>query len=145
MKANDIRLTASSKVIKDSIQLTGSKSESNRALIIKALSNGKVDIQNLSEAAATVALENALSLVKNSANAETTIDIGPAGTAMRFLSAFLPLNKGEFILTGSERMKQRPIGILTDAMKTLGAHIDFIENEGFPPLKISGPFEQKTS
>ena len=145
MKANDIRLTASSKVIKDSIQLTGSKSESNRALIIKALSNGKVDIQNLSEAADTVALENALSLVGNSADAETTIDIGPAGTAMRFLSAFLPLNKGEYVLTGSERMKQRPIGILTDAMKTLGAHVDFMENEGFPPLKISGPFEQKTS
>ena len=144
MKDNDIRLTASSKVIKESIQLTGSKSESNRALIIKALSDGKVRIENLSEAADTVALESALKLADTAGNANTTIDIGPAGTAMRFLSAFLPLKKGGFILTGSERMKQRPIGILTDAMKTLGADISFLENEGFPPLQISGPFEQKT-
>src|SRR5690606_5825995 len=63
---------------------------------------------------------------------------------MRFLSAYLPLKKGNFILTGTERMKQRPIGILTDAMKTLGADISFVENEGFPPLQISGPFEQVT-
>jgi len=145
MKERNIRLTAASKVIKDSIQLTGSKSESNRALIIKALNHGKVSIKNLSEAADTLALENALLQVKDADHSEKTIDIGPAGTAMRFLSAFLPLNKGKFMLTGTERMKQRPIGILTDAMKTLGANIDFLENEGFPPLKIVGPFEQKTS
>jgi len=145
MKAKNIRLSASSNRIKDSIQLTGSKSESNRALIIKALSQGRVRIQNLSEAADTVTLENALLQVGTASDTETTIDIGPAGTAMRFLSAFLPLNKGEFVLTGSERMKQRPIGILTDAVKTLGAKIEFLENEGYPPLKISGPFEQKTS
>lgn len=141
----NIRLTASSRILKDIIQLTGSKSESNRALIIQALSKGNVEIKNLSEAADTVTLENALQEAKNTDGREITIDIGPAGTAMRFLSAFLPLNRGEFILTGSERMKQRPIGILTNAMRTLGANIDFIENEGFPPLKISGPFEQKVS
>src|SRR5690606_2976864 len=128
METNNIRLTASSKAIKDTIQLTGSKSESNRALIIQALSNGKVEIKNLSEAADTVALESAIQQVKNAGDTEITVDIGPAGTAMRFLSAFLPLNKGEFILTGSERMKQRPIGILSNAMKSLGANIEFIEN-----------------
>lgn len=143
MKDIDIRLTASSKIIKDSIQLTGSKSESNRALIIRALSGRKVKIDNLSEAADTVALEGALQQAA-AADGETIIDIGPAGTAMRFLSAYLPLKKGNFILTGTERMKQRPIGILTDAMKTLGADISFVENEGFPPLQISGPFEQVT-
>ena len=145
METNNIRLTASSKAIKDTIQLTGSKSESNRALIIKALSKGIVEIKNLSEAADTVALENALLQAKNAGDAEVTVDIGPAGTAMRFLSAFLPLNAGTFILTGSERMKQRPIGILSDAMKSLGANIEFLENEGFPPLKITGPFEQKSA
>src|SRR5690606_24723609 len=143
MKDIDIRLTASSKIIKDTIQLTGSKSESNRALIIRALSEGKVKIENLSEAADTVALEGALQKAA-AADGETTIDIGPAGTAMRFLSAYLPLQQGNFILTGTERMKQRPIGILTDAMKTLGADISFVENEGFPPLRIKGPFEQKS-
>ena len=144
MKTKDIRLTTSSKIIKESIQLTGSKSESNRALIIRALSEGKVTIQNLSEAADTVALESALSKVKEAKHAETLIDIGPAGTAMRFLSAFLPLNQGGFVLTGSERMKERPIGILTNAMQSLGANVSFLEKEGFPPLQISGPFEQKS-
>src|SRR5690554_716476 len=145
MEAKNIHLRASSTTIKDTIQLTGSKSESNRALIIQALSKGKVEIKNLSEAADTVTLENALQQAKNAGNTEVTVDIGPAGTAMRFLSAFLPLNNGTFILTGSERMKQRPIGILSDAMKSLGAHIEFLKNEGFPPLKIIGPFEQKSA
>jgi 3-phosphoshikimate 1-carboxyvinyltransferase len=104
-----------------------------------------VEIKNLSEAADTVALESAIQQVKNAGDTEITVDIGPAGTAMRFLSAFLPLNKGEFILTGSERMKQRPIGILSNAMKSLGANIEFIENEGFPPLKITGPFKQESA
>src|SRR5690606_33162461 len=145
MKATDIRLAASSKIIKDCIQLTGSKSESNRALIIRALSKGSIDVKNLSEAADTVTLGEALSQLENGEEHDLTIDIGPAGTAMRFLTAFLPLNRGSFLLTGSERMKQRPIGILADAMKTLGANISFPGHERFPPLRITGPFEQQTN
>jgi 3-phosphoshikimate 1-carboxyvinyltransferase len=64
---------------------------------------------------------------------------------MRFLTAFYSLHAGEVILTGSERMKQRPIGILVDALRTLGADIQYAEKEGFPPLKIKGPLQQKTN
>jgi len=146
MTMNTLSLRAPSRNINETIQLTGSKSESNRALIIRALSKGKVDIKNLSEAADTVTLEAALeSARQNGAEQESIIDIGPAGTAMRFLTAYLPLAKGSFILTGSERMKQRPIGILSDAMQALGAFIDFADEPGFPPLHIQGGFEQKAS
>ena len=74
------------------------------------------------------------------------INIGPAGTAMRFLTAYFTLLEGaEIILTGSERMKQRPIGILVDALRQLGANIEYDEKDGFPPLRIKGGFEQMTS
>ena len=69
---------------------------------------------------------------------QNKFDIGHAGTAMRFLTAFLSKIVGEWIITGSERMKQRPIGILADALTQLGARIEYIENQGFPPLKIYG-------
>ena len=146
MTMNTLSVKALSKNIDETIQLTGSKSESNRALIIRALSEGKVNIKNLSEAADTVTLEAALaSAEQNAAEQESIIDIGPAGTAMRFLTAYLPLAKGSFILTGSERMKQRPIGILSGAMQQLGAFIDFAGEQGYPPLHIQGGFQQKRS
>lgn len=113
------------------IQLTGSKSESNRALIIQSLCEGTV-INNLSEAQDTVTLDRILK------DLPSTVDVGPAGTAMRFLAARLSIQPGEFILTGSERMKARPIGILVDALKELGANIEYLEKDGFPPLKIRG-------
>ncbi len=69
---------------------------------------------------------------------DTTFDIGAAGTAMRFLTAFLSKTVGEWIITGSERMKQRPIKLLVDALNLLGARIEYVENEGFPPLRIFG-------
>jgi 3-phosphoshikimate 1-carboxyvinyltransferase len=71
-------------------------------------------------------------------------DIGPAGTAMRFLTAYYAIGNEEVILTGSERMKQRPIGVLVDALRTLGAQIDYEEQEGYPPIKLKGSFEQQT-
>lgn len=156
MENTTIRLTCPTKDIQATIQLTGSKSESNRALIIRALNPDAVTIANLSEAADTVTLEAALEkihapqrLQKQDEMSPTDdtqyIDIGPAGTAMRFLTAFTPLHTGEFILTGSERMKQRPIGILTDAMLSLGAEIGFKENKGYPPLHIRGPLTQATN
>ncbi len=156
MKHNII-LTKKSRSIKGTIHLTGSKSECNRALIIEALSNGKVKVENISDAADTVVLSEVLSRqwAAGSGQAKSgetrslltthnspTINIGPAGTAMRFLTAYFTLQDEEVILTGSERMKQRPIGILVDALRELGAVIEYVENEGFPPIKLKGSFEQ---
>ena len=138
MTAKSLILTHPSHKIKGTVQLTGSKSESNRALIIRALSKGLVQVENLSEAADTVTLNAALNQANNADSAITTIDIGPAGTAMRFLTSYLNLIKGNFILTGTERMQQRPIGILVDALKDLGADIHYENKVGYPPLKIEG-------
>ncbi|RZK42283.1 MAG: 3-phosphoshikimate 1-carboxyvinyltransferase [Pedobacter sp.] len=134
-----------SKTINTEIKLTGSKSECNRALIISALSKGLVTVENLSVAADTVTLNRVLiENLENQGNL-STVDIGPAGTAMRFLTAFLTTQTGEFYLTGTNRMKQRPIGILAEALKSIGADISYEEQEGFPPLKISGPLKQKSA
>ncbi|WP_257669934.1 3-phosphoshikimate 1-carboxyvinyltransferase [Parapedobacter tibetensis] len=144
MNTNAVKLSHSSKTLSGTVQLTGSKSESNRALIIQALGNGTVHIDNLSSAADTVTLRQALETIAASDAEETVIDIGPAGTAMRFLTAYLTTAKGNYVLTGSKRMKQRPIGILVDALKTLGADIRYAEEIGYPPLAINGGFMQKT-
>jgi len=145
MGKNVISLTHPSASLSGTVALTGSKSESNRALIIRALSNGKVSIDNLSSAADTVTLQGALG-ASNAPHGDTptVIDIGPAGTAMRFLTAYLSITDGNFLLTGSERMKQRPIGILVDALKTLGADIRYAGEAGYPPLAITGGFVQGT-
>ena len=139
-----IKLSHPTSAIGGTVQLTGSKSESNRALIIEALGGGKVTIENLSQAADTVTLRHALAeAAANTDNTETRIDIGPAGTAMRFLTAYLSIIKGRYYLTGSDRMKQRPIGILVEALKTLGAGIRYAEEAGYPPLIIRGGFTQQ--
>jgi len=157
MKGNII-LSKKNRSANGTVQLTGSKSECNRALVIEALSNGKVKVENISDAADTVTLQKVLSYKLQVAGENidsysltthnsqlTTVNIGPAGTAMRFLTAYFTLQEGEVILTGSERMKQRPIGVLVDALRQLGAHIEYEEKEGFPPLKLKGSFEQLTS
>ena len=145
MKENII-LTKKGKSVSGTVHLTGSKSECNRALIIEALSKGKVKVENISDAADTVTLLEVLSQ-KSEAGSQNSelktqdlrlVNIGPAGTAMRFLTAYFSFQDEEVILTGSERMKQRPIGILVNALCDLGAHIEYVENEGFPPLKING-------
>jgi len=147
MKQNII-LSKKNKSVSGTVQLTGSKSECNRALIIEALSGGKVEVVNISDAADTVTLSVALKseVTPNSEieNPKSEINIGPAGTAMRFLTAYFTLQDEEVILTGSERMKQRPIGILVNALRELGAHIEYDENDGYPPLRIKGGFEQIT-
>jgi len=146
MKENII-LTKKGKSVGGTIELTGSKSECNRALIIEALGKGKVRVENVSDAMDTYTLQKMLqSNLKSQkfGDAESQIDIGPAGTAMRFLTAYLTLQSNTVTLTGSERMKQRPIGILVNALRELGAHIEYVENEGFPPLKIKGGFEQQS-
>ena len=120
------------KILKGSVRLPASKSISNRALVINALSYSPYPIKNLSDSDDTRVMEQVFSSNTN------RFDIGHAGTAMRFLTAFLSMIVGEWTLTGSERMKQRPIGILVDALNKLGARIEYLENEGFPPLKICG-------
>ena len=112
--------------------ITGSKSESNRCLLLKALFND-ITIENLSNSDDTELMKNALS------SNHSLIDIHHAGTAMRFLTAYFATQNGrKIILTGSSRMKERPISILVDALRNLGAKIEYSENEGFPPLKIQG-------
>ena len=114
------------------LQITGSKSESNRALLLQSLYNG-LTIQNLSNSDDSKLMKNALS------SKATNIDIHHAGTAMRFLTAYFAVNMGKTtILTGSERMQQRPIKILVDALNSLGADIGYKKNEGYPPLLIKG-------
>jgi 3-phosphoshikimate 1-carboxyvinyltransferase len=119
-------------IIEGEITLPASKSLSNRALIIRALNANSFTIHNLSKANDTVLLEDAL----QKKNGE--IDVQDAGTAFRFLTSYLSVTEGQFILTGSKRMKERPIGDLVDALKQLGAKIEYLENENKPPLKITG-------
>ena len=141
----NVRVTHPNQKFAGRVQLTGSKSESNRALILQALAKGTVEVENLSAADDTVTLSRALQAVAQSDGTLQTVDIGPAGTAMRFLSSYLNLVDGKFRLTGSKRMQQRPIGLLVDALNELGAHIQYENQEGFPPLIIQGGMVQKTN
>jgi len=125
-------LSKPDKTLNGEINLPSSKSISNRLLIMHALSNSNQAIENLSESDDTIVMKKALS------GKSKIIDIGHAGTAMRFLTAYFSIMPGERIITGSERMKQRPIKILVDALRKLGADIKYEGKEGFPPLKIKG-------
>lgn len=133
-----ITLKKPDKSIVGEITLDGSKSLSNRALIIRALSGEDFTIQNLSTSKDTTTLQ---SLLESKAQ---VYDTGAAGTTFRFMTAFLALQQGTQILTGSERMKKRPIAPLVDALRALGARIDYIEAEGYPPLRIH-PSDQITA
>lgn len=128
----DLRLSTSSEKIKGDLQITGSKSESNRLLILQAF-YPEIEILNLSNSDDTQVLQQALS------SKEETIDIHHAGTAMRFLTAFFACKEGrEVVLTGSERMQERPIKILVEALRRMGADIEYLKEDGFPPLRIRG-------
>ena len=126
------KIQIASTSINGKVHLSGSKSISNRLLILQALSGNKNSLKNLSDSDDTIVLKKALS------SQDTVIDVGIAGTAMRFLTAYYTLRGSEVILTGASRMKQRPIMGLVDALSSLGADIEYMENEGFPPLKIKG-------
>ncbi|MCB0653855.1 MAG: 3-phosphoshikimate 1-carboxyvinyltransferase [Saprospiraceae bacterium] len=115
------------------ISLAGSKSISNRVLIIQALCEENFEIFKLANARDTDLLEKLLS------SEEDLKDAGPAGTTFRFLTAYLSLKEGTQLLTGSDRMKQRPIKVLVEALRQLGANIEYVEKEGYPPLKIHAP------
>lgn len=129
----DIKLNKSSINKKSSITITGSKSESNRLLLLQAL-YPEISIENLSNSDDSEVMQIALNT-----SSETTIDIHHAGTAMRFLTAYFASQDGkEVVLTGSQRMKERPIQILVEALGQLGADIAYLETKGCPPLKIKG-------
>lgn len=130
-------LTKENRHIIGEITLDGSKSISNRLLIIKALCNGDFEIQKCSTSKDTTTLQALLEQFGENPNG--TFDAGAAGTTFRFLTAFFALQQGTQILTGSERMKQRPIGKLVDALRALGCHINYLEKDGYPPLSIGAP------
>jgi len=128
----DITLRVKSNKIKGNLNITGSKSESNRLLLLNAL-YPQLQISNLSNSDDSVAMENGLKIHQGE------VDIHHAGTAMRFLTAFFASQADrEVVLTGSHRMKERPILILVDALRQLGAEISYTQNEGYPPIKIFG-------
>ena len=118
--------------LKGSVSLPSSKSICNRALILNALAYSSYPIQNLSDCDDTDVL------IKILESNERDFDIKAAGTAMRFLTAFLSKIVGEWTITGTERMRNRPIRLLVDALNQLGARIEYVEKEGFPPLRIFG-------
>lgn len=127
-----LQLSTSTAKLQGKIQITGSKSESNRALILQAL-YPVISLENLSNSDDTTVLKEAL--LKKSG----LIDIHHAGTAMRFLTAYFAVRDvEEIVLTGSPRMQERPIAVLVNALRGIGAEISYLEKEGFPPLKIKG-------
>ncbi|MBN08854.1 MAG: 3-phosphoshikimate 1-carboxyvinyltransferase [Flavobacteriaceae bacterium] len=128
----DIKLFTESNNLYGKISINGSKSESNRLLILKALYPNLI-LKNLSNSDDTILIQKALN------NPTNIIDVSHAGTAMRFLTAYYASKpNSDIILTGSKRMKNRPIGILVDSLVKIGASIEYLEKDGFPPLRING-------
>jgi len=122
----------SNKNVIEKITISGSKSESNRLLILQKLFP-ELKIENLSDSDDSIHMQHALSTDK------TIVDIGHAGTAMRFLTSYFAVNTGrQTVLTGSERMQNRPIEILVNALRDLGADISYEAKEGYPPIRIKG-------
>lgn len=128
-----IKLNFSNRNISGTIKLDGSKSISNRLLAIQALTNQEFEIENLSTSKDTVTFQKIMTEIKDG----VTLDCGHAGTTFRFMTSILAFKYGTQILTGSKRMQERPIGVLVDALRELGADITYLKNEGYPPLKIN--------
>jgi 3-phosphoshikimate 1-carboxyvinyltransferase len=137
---NHKKLIANQFDFKSTVQLSSSKSESNRALMIRAYGGFDRHVKKLSDADDTILLRENLEMINNCAKSSIplVIDCGNAGTAFRFLVTYLASLPGTWILTGSDRMKERPVGELVEALKTLGAEIDYTEKQGFPPMRIQG-------
>ena len=130
----NLKLQTPEQILNQTIDLPGSKSISNRILIIKALSKLPFTISNISDSDDTRHLKEAL----DSYLTLPVINVAHAGTDMRFLTAFLSIKEGEFELTGSERLQQRPVKDLVTVLQTLGANITYKNVDGYPPLKIKG-------
>lgn len=135
-----ITIKKSDSILRGRFKLPASKSISNRILIIQALSGNEMTIDNLSEADDTVLLKKLLNLIHspNGLKKVTEIDAANAGTTFRFLTAYLSIRPGKWMLTGSERMKQRPVEVLVEALQRLGADISYLAKHGYPPLLIEG-------
>ena len=119
------------------VTITGSKSETNRLLLLQAL-YPNLTLDNISNSDDSEVMQKALQELSVQAESRT-VDVHHAGTAMRFLTAFFAIQEGEeVVLTGSSRMKERPIKILVEALQQLGVEISYVENEGFPPIQIKG-------
>ncbi len=127
-----LKVTAPHTDVRARIQLPSSKSVCNRALIIHALAHGVQPLENLSDCDDTRVMVSALK------DMPQVIDIMAAGTAMRFLTAYLSVTPGTHVITGTQRMQQRPIGILVNALRSLGADVEYAGAEGFPPLRVTG-------
>lgn len=125
-----ISLSFKGKTLKTTVPLPSSKSESNRALIIQALSQGKASLDNLSSARDT---QTMIRLLESEGH---VLDVIDAGTTMRFLTAYFSAVSRDQILTGTPRMCKRPIGILVNSLRELGAEIEYWKQEGFPPLHV---------
>jgi len=134
---NQLKLPQSTQIPSTTIPLPSSKSESNRTLIIDALTEGENSITNLAEARDTQTMIRLLD------KDPPIYDVLDAGTTMRFLTAFAAITNRQKVMTGTDRMCQRPIGILVDALREIGAEIHYLGNEGYPPLAINGFTEQK--
>jgi 3-phosphoshikimate 1-carboxyvinyltransferase len=135
-----IRVRKPGKLLSGKINLPSSKSISNRLLIIRAFSPERFRISNLSVSEDTKTLERLLGVIASKTDPDRIVELntGNAGTVMRFLTGFLSITPGRWVLTGDSRMNERPIGILTEALKQLGASIEYLGTPGFPPLKITG-------
>lgn len=136
---NTLSLFHPTRKIKSEIQLVSSKSESNRALVINALAGNKGRLSNLSAARDTQTMQRLL------ASDAPVWDVLDAGTTMRFLTAYAAVTNQDKTLTGTPRMCERPIKLLVDALQTLGADIDYMDKEGFPPLHVRGMRPNGTS
>jgi len=133
-----IKIVGPQKPNKSIVNLPGSKSISNRVLIIRSLCKSDFEIFNISNSDDTIVLNNLLS------QSSTTYDAGHAGTSFRFMTAFLSIKNGVQILTGSTRMLSRPIGALVDALTAIGADIEYLGKVGYPPLKIKAFKKQQS-
>ena len=134
---NAVHLIPPSGPVRATIPLASSKSESNRALILDALTGFQCDLHNLSTARDTQTMIRLLR-AENQDNGPSTADVLDAGTTMRFLTAYFATTGQHKILTGTPRMCERPIGILVDALRQLGADITYLHNDGYPPLQTNG-------
>jgi 3-phosphoshikimate 1-carboxyvinyltransferase len=137
-----IRITKDNRTCKGTVKLPASKSISNRLLILQYAYGNALSISNLSNSDDTVLLSSLLDLIRQYQSRGDTgllrLDTRNAGSVMRFLVPLLSVTRGHYLLTGDDRMKQRPIGALVEAMRQTGAEIDFLEQIGYPPLIIRG-------
>ena len=126
-----IQLTHPNKSIHLNVPLTASKSECNRALIIQALAADSIELSNISDA------RDSQTMLRLLESKDMELNVLDAGTTMRFLTAYCTATNRESILTGTARMQERPIKILVEALKSIGAEIDYLKKSGYPPIKIN--------